>query len=202
MESDTQKDMKSKKDLDMEVSILDGEATCRIKDEKIYVPVFDSEILDSHNTGDASLDELLKMADVLLINQVCMDPETNEMTYTPNSKDKIEEEQVSKDKPDELNYNCEVRDLDDMKNLATNERPYGHLKYVFMPDSCMTGRKIKERYMCNQKMFRKILPDNNVEMMWVLEKLFLKNEDDFFNSNEEGFIKHFIQSATFETQND
>ena len=81
------------------------------------------------------------------------------------------------------------------------ERPNGMLKHIFQPDSCMTGRKIKERYLCNQKIFKKILPDNNVELMWVLEKLFYENQDDFFNSNDPNYIKHFIQSATFESQN-
>ena len=87
IDKDVAKESKTKEDIEMQVNINGNEAECQIQDDKAYIPVSDSDNVKEHNTGDSSLDVLLKMADVLLYNQVSINPETDEMLYTPKIKE-------------------------------------------------------------------------------------------------------------------
>jgi len=43
-------------------------------------------------------------------------------------------------------------------------------------------------------MFRRVNPDGDVSLMWVLHNV---GAEDFLNKAEPGYIKHFIESGLF-----
>ena len=129
------------------VSMNKKEAECQIKNELIYIAVSDADKIKPQKTGNTSLDYLLQMADVLLQNQDRVDMEDD---------DEERDCEIVEAEIDILDYKLEVHDLDEMSNLVPIDRPHSLLKYVFYPDTCITGRKIKERYYCTQQIFRKV----------------------------------------------
>jgi hypothetical protein len=97
-------------------------------------------------------------------------------------------------------YSCQVIDLSETKSLQAQQRivEFGRLQELiatYKHDDGPIGKKIGDRYYCNQQIFRRIKPDGEVAFAWVLLNLVTDKENNFFNDFDG--IQHYIQTESF-----
>ena len=91
-------------------------------------------------------------------------------------------------------YIFEVIDLDRFQSFYQRHVWTGHADnaeviQLFYPDKHQVATKIKERFFCNQQVFRRVQPDGKVSLLWVLHSV---SPYIFYNRSEYNFIRHYI----------
>ena len=97
-------------------------------------------------------------------------------------------------------YSCQVIDLSETKSLRAHQSigEFGRLQELiatYKYDDGPKGKKIGDRYYCNQQIFRRVKPDGEVAFAWVLLNLVTDKENNFFNDFDE--TQHYIQTESF-----